>query len=365
MAANKFELTDYQWFAVIVCAVLGAGITILPRTVAISAGRDGWLSIILAGAGACLFALLLWLLCRKFPTKTLPEISVAVLGRLLGTAVSVLYILYAFVLAGAIMRVFVEIIDTWVLVWTPDYVFYLLLLGVTVYVARMGATTLARLMEIITLLTVVVFLIWLTPLGEFNSLHLLPVGAEGVVAIAEGALEAFFSFLGFEALLVFYPLIANQQKVLKVTLIALVFITLLYAGNVILTFGVLGVEHTMLQKWPVISYLRVGSLPFARRVDTVVLFFWTAQIMGEAAVQYFAGTYSLAVLTGRRFHDIWTLVCWPAVFLVAAAPQSLGQVFKVVDLVGRWGGALVLGIVLLLLAVAQVRGLDEREASAK
>ena len=127
------------------------------------------------------------------------------------------------------------------------------------------------------MLTVVVFLIWLTPLGEFNSLHLLPVGAEGVVAIAEGALEAFFSFLGFEALLVFYPLIANQQKVLKVTLIALVFITLLYAGNVILTFGVLGVEHTMLQKWPVISYLRVGSLPFARRVDTVVLFFWTAQ----------------------------------------------------------------------------------------
>ena len=49
---------------------------------------------------------------------------------------------------------------------------------------------------------------------------------------------------------------------LRITLMALGVITLLYAGNVILIFGVLGVEQTVLQKWPLINYLRVGMLPF-------------------------------------------------------------------------------------------------------
>lgn len=362
MGAKKYGLSDFQWFSVLICTILGSGIITLPRTVADAAGRDGWISIIIAGAVTWILAILVWLLCKKFPTKTLPEFSITILGKPLGILVSLFYVIYAISIGGIVLRIYVELTKTWLLIWTPGWVFLLGILFPTVYIARMGAMTLGRLMEIVTLLTIIVISIWLVPMGEFNILNLRPVAVEGISAIAKGAQEAIFSFLGFEVMLVFFPLVINRKKVLRVTLLALAFITLLYMGNAVITFGVMGVEHTILQKWPLMDYLRVGTLPFIQRVDSLVLFFWTGQIMAVVAIQYFAGTFTLATLTRKHYHDIWALVCWPLVYLVAIAPSRLSQVFVVTDIMGRWGLIGVMAIVVILHIVAKIRGLDESEA---
>ena len=83
MEAKKYGLSDFQLFSVLICAMLGSGIITLPRAVADIAGRDGWLSVLLAGAGTWVMAILIWLLCRSFP-KPLPEFSIAILGKPLG-----------------------------------------------------------------------------------------------------------------------------------------------------------------------------------------------------------------------------------------------------------------------------------------
>lgn len=365
MEAKKYGLSDFQWFAVLIGSILGSGIITLPRTVAETAGRDGWLSVIAAGAGAWVLAWFIWLLCRKFPTKTLPEFSIVILGRPLGVLLSILYALFTFGIAGMTLRIFSELLKTWVLIWTPKPVFLLGILLPSVYIARMGAVTLGRLMELILQLTVVVFLIWLVPLGEFNILNLRPVGAEGILAIASAGQETIYSFLGFEIMLVFFPFVINRNKVLRITLLALTFVTVLYAGNIMLIFGVLGVEHTLLQKWPLINYLRVGTLPFIQRVDSLVLFIWTAQILAVVAIQYFSGTLTLATLTRRHYHDIWAIACWPLIYLVAILPRHLSQVFMFTDIIGRWGLLSILAIVALLILVAKIRGLDESREEKK
>src|SRR5690554_4729012 len=365
MDAKRYGFSDFQWFAVLICLTLGGGIITLPRTVAEVAGRDAWLSLLIAGVFTWGLAVLIWLLCRKFPNRTLPEFCILVLGKPLGILVSVLYALYAFTAAGESLRIFVELIKTWVLIWTPASVFVLAILVTAVYINRLGATTLARLMEIITLLTVFVLLIWLVPVGEINFLNLRPVGTEGLVAIAKGGQESIFAFLGFDVMLVLFPFIRNRKNILRVTLLALTVVTLLYAGNVILTHGVLGVEHTLLQQWPLMNYLRVGSLPFIQRVDTIVLFFWTAQILAVVAIQYFAGTYILASLTRHHYHDLWSLLCWPIIYLVAIGPGTLSQVQAIGAGISRWGLVGVIGLVVLLLLVANVRRLDERREEEK
>lgn len=356
---RKYGLSDSQWFSLLVCGILGSGILTLPRLVAAEASRDGWLSIVVAGAGAWLLAGLVWLLCKKFPTKTLAEMSRTILGKPLGILVSLLYALYTFAFGGAVLRMFLELIKTWILIWTPTPVILLAFLLPVVYISRMGAATLGRLTEFIAMLTGLVFLLWLAPAGDFNLLNLRPVGAEGVLAILRGAEKATFSFLGVEVMLVFFPLISNRKKALKVTLMALTAITLLYVGNILLIFGARGVEYTMLQKWPLMTYLRVGRLPVVQRVDALVLFFWTAQIISELAIQYYAGTITLASFTGNRYHDIWALVCWPLIYLVVSIPLRLSQVFDYTEILGRWGVVGIIAVVVLLLLVAKLRGLDE------
>lgn len=358
-------LKDFQWFSILICTILGAGILSLPRIIAKDAGRDGWLGILLAGIGVCFLATLVWLLCKRFPTKTMPEISITIMGKPLGIALSLVYVCYTFAMGGVVLRLFHELTKTWILIWTPPILLYISFFIPVIYIAYNNPFTIGRLVEILTILTAFMFLLWLVPLKDFSMLNLRPVGAEGIRAIAQAMGKTYFSFLGFEVLLVFYPFIANQKKVLPVTIQAITTITLIYIGNAIAIYGTLGVEQTVLQKWPLISYLRTGVLPFIQRVDAIVLFFWTTQVVVETAIQYYAGTVTLANLTKGRRHDIWALCCWPLVYLVAVLPRRLNQVFRVAELVGRWGLVTVMAIVVILLVVALVRGLDERKEAVK
>ncbi len=231
--AEKYGLSDFQLLAVITGTIIGAGITILPRTVAEHAGRDGWLSIGLAGILVWASAGLVYLLCRRFPGKTLPEFSVLILGKPLGILVSSAYALFVLVIGGTALRIFAELVQSWVFIWQPVWLFPLLILIPVVYAARLGPVSLGRLMELVFYLTVVAFLLFSLSLREFNILNIRPVGAEGLGAIISGVPEASFAFLGFDVLLVFFPLVVNRQRIFRIYMLALALITFVYILNTV------------------------------------------------------------------------------------------------------------------------------------
>lgn len=357
--AKKYGLSDFQWMAVVVSTILGTGIMSLPRTVGVLAGRDGWLSIVIGGLLTGLAATFVWFLCRRFPTRILPEYSILILGKPLGILVSLIYAAYALSLGATALRIFAELGKTWSMIWTPMPVFLIGVLLPVVYISRLGAVSLGRLMEIVMYLTGLALLLFLLPVREFDLLNLRPVGAEGWRAIVSAVPESSFAYLGFEVMVIFFPFIINRHKVLRVTYLALAVVTMLYAGNLILIYGVMGIEHSVNQVWPLINYLRIGALPIVQRVDNLVLFVWTAQVMAVAAIQYYAGTFTVATLTRHHYHDIWAITLWPLVYGLAIYPDNLVQVFALSDFVGRWGIIGILGITGLLLLVAKIRGLDE------
>jgi len=359
-AGKKYGFSDFQWVAVMVSAILGAGMMTLPRAVGEIAGRDGWISIILAGFVAWTAALIIWLLCRKFPTRTLPEMSMLILGRPLGILVSALYSLYALVVCSLALRILLSMLSTWVFIWVPLPVFLILILIAIGYVGRMGAITLARLMEIKTILAVAIVFMFMVPLREFVSLNLRPVGGEGL-KILQAVPNASFSFLGFEVMLIFFPFLINKNKALKLNSIALGLVTAAYAAGVVFVYGVLGLEYTLNLIWPLMTYMRIGSLPFVQRVDNMLLFAWAGLIISVATVHYFSATYTLATLSKRKYHDIWVLVSLPLVYLLTNVPSNLAETFVFSEIVGMIGYPFLLGMAVLLLLVAKIRGLDERE----
>lgn len=356
-----YGITDSQLFSLLICAMLGAGITTLPRTTAQQAGRDGWLSIIIGGVVVWLITGLIYLLCRRFPNKTLPQFSMKILGKPLGILVTCIYIGYALFLGGNALRIFLDLAKTWNLLWTPSWAFLLSILVVVVYTARLGASTLARLSELIVIVTIPALLLFLLPLNEFQILHLRPVGGEGIMAIARGAPEAAFAYLGFEILVIFFPLLVNRQKVFRIYTLALATVTALYAVNNIFIYGVLGVEQTTLQVWPLINYLRIGTSPMFERVDNIFLFIWTAQVFGVTAIQYFIATFAFATLTGKSRHDLWALLFAPVLYIIARFPKRFSDIIRVSDIVGLWGTVFLVSMTVLMLLVAMIRGLDERK----
>ncbi|HBI56317.1 MAG TPA: hypothetical protein DDY38_05790 [Firmicutes bacterium] len=360
-SGKKYGLSDFQWIAMVVSVTISTAIITLPRSVGETAGRDSWISIIIGGFVLWAFALFIWLLCRKFPTRTLPEFSILILGRPLGIVVSIIYSLYAFSMCAVVLRILSELVRTWVFIWTPVPVFFVAILITVGYISRMGAVTLGRLMEITILFTAAVLLMLLIPLPEFDFLNLKPVGGEGILKIIQAVPQTAFAYLGFESMLVFFPFIINRHKVLKLTSIALIMVTLLYFINTILVYGVLGIQRTLTLVWPLVNYMRIGSLPFVQRVDNVMLFAWTAQIIATVAVHYFSATFTLATLTRRHYHDLWSIACLPIVYAAANLPPDLVAVFAFSDMVGAYGLIINLAITGLMLVVAKIRGLDERQ----
>jgi spore germination protein len=357
---TKTRITDLQLFALIVTAVLDANLLFLPRVSAQNTGRDGWLSIIAGGLVILATAAVVYLLCRRFPNRILPEFSILIAGKPIGILIALLFTLYTLILAGITLRLFTEAAKTWVMQWTPQAVFMLLMLLPAVNIVKHGPSTLARIAELFLIAFGVAALFALVPIGQFSFINLKPVGQAGMMALTKSIPDTLSHYRGFEILVVLFPLVVNRKNVFRLYMAAIVLIVMVSAGSAILIYGVTGIEHTQIQAWPVLEYMASEQLQILDRVDNLFLFFWTFQIIGLIAVQYFAAVTTVSRLFKKNYYPIWTLVLWPLVYVLATIPHNQHSVFKIARVIGIWGHVFILGLASLLLLTAVIRGLDER-----
>ncbi|MEM1504436.1 GerAB/ArcD/ProY family transporter [Domibacillus sp. 8LH] len=102
---------------------VGVGILSLPYDVHQAAGKDGWLSILLAGFFMQIVIVVMWLLALRFPSKTLPEFLPLIVGRVISVLIIALYIFFFFMIASQILAVFLSITADWAFPHTPSLVF--------------------------------------------------------------------------------------------------------------------------------------------------------------------------------------------------------------------------------------------------
>lgn len=355
------NLTDFQLFAIIITATFDANILYLPRVAAQQAGRDGLLAIALGGLVVMVTAVMIYSLSNRFPSRILAEYSIVILGKPLGTLVTLLYIIYTLLLSAVTLRMFVEATKSWTMFWTPLSFFMLLLLLVAVNIVRYGSNTLARISELFFFLLPLIFLMMLIPLDRFDALHLQPLGQANLATICRAVPDILAFYRGYGVLLVLFPLVANRGKILRLYIMAIGLLILMSVGATLLIFAVNGVEHTSIQAWPLLQYLGSTTFVVIERFDNAFLFLLTFQILGLVAAQYYAAVVSVSTLTKKKYYHLWTLVLWPAVYAAAISPPNQHSAFNVTLQTGYFGEIFVFSLVGLLLLVAVLRGLDERK----
>lgn len=354
----SFKITDTQLFTLIIGVVVGVGITTLPREIAEAAGRDGWISIILAILLGMLYMYICVSYSKRFPNLSLGESIQVVLGKPLGILLTIIYSLYTFAIGGIVFRFFLE----------SNYVYFELYFNLAlpfiittlflVYIGRCGLATLSRVSEIVFLFVFIFMLGLAMPEKSPNFLHLRPVFQHGVMPIVGGLPTTLLSFLGLETILVFYTFLEKKEKAFKVSALALSAIGVIYSTVFVGTIALLGLDATKLFIWPFMEYLKLITFQILDRVDFMFIYLWTIKVLLVAAIMYFAGTFSLAMLTKRKYHDIWVLVCWPVFFLIGYLPRDIVQVNQWAEFITTFGGLFVVSLPVVLLLVAKLRGLN-------
>lgn len=159
------------------------------------AGNAAWVSPVIATLAFTIQIFLMRYLVKQNEGKNLAEINRAVLGKVLGNIINVLYVIWFFVLAAYYLRQFGERMATTVFFDTSSSVFIAVMLFCVGFALNQGPTVIIRTGSIFFYALAAVFILSsLAMLPQMDFRNLLPVSSldtKGVICASGNVISAF------------------------------------------------------------------------------------------------------------------------------------------------------------------------------
>ena len=209
-------VTNRQMVLLLFVTLSTSSVATIAKTMALSAGRGAWLTILLMALVFGALAAMMVHLNKMFDGKTLLEYSRELTGGFAGTVIGLFYLVYFFVFSVFYCNSFTSLVQADFLLKTPAW--GLLVAGMPVYglIAYKGIRNAARLAEIVGVLFFLVSVILLVSMmieGTFS--YVLPLFNISEIGKYIRALkEAAEPFLGIELLLLI-PFMKKDDKTKK------------------------------------------------------------------------------------------------------------------------------------------------------
>ncbi|MFB6363575.1 endospore germination permease [Paenibacillus elgii] len=305
---NTKKITVRQLMMLVILFSIGSSILFIPSGAATYAKQGAWLPIV-AGMALGVPVILLFLnLARRYPEMTFVEISNRLLGKWLGTAFSLYWILTSF-LAGSTTLVYYigNFITTQIMTETPEYTINMMFIGIVVIGFLLGLNTFARAVEVLFPVVIVLFFVLILSVSpKIQIEHFLPVIDFGIKPFIKAVLlQVNYTSITIVFFLMIYPsAVQGGIKASKALLVGNLIGGLLLLIITAVSVGVLGAETTARQFYP--SYAlakRINIANFITRVEVIVATFWIIGLYYKTAIYFYAmlkGTAQLFKLHSER-----------------------------------------------------------------
>lgn len=352
------RITSHQVVMFIVNFILGAGILTLPRTMTEKIKTpDSWIAIIVSGLIITLVTLIILKLCQRYPNETFYQFNQKLLGKWIGSLLSLTVICYYIALSAYEVRTMAETTRLFLLQGTPTWAIMMPFLWIGLYLVQGGVNAIARLLEIIFPITVLFFLlVMFLGIKLFEVDNLRPVLGSGVKPVLKGITTSSLSFAGFEVLLFIYMFMKEKNKVTKVPLLGVGIPFIFYTITVVIVIGSISVDAVLSQTWPVLTFIRsfeITGLLF-ERFDSLILVIWIMQIFATYVIALFIASLGLNQIFSKSTH-LFTYSLIPLIYLVSMIPKNINEVFKMADMIGNFVIPLFFIMPLILFIISNVK----------
>ncbi|WP_129709876.1 GerAB/ArcD/ProY family transporter [Priestia megaterium] len=296
---EKAKISASQLFILMVFFELGSALLV---PLAIRAKQEAWLAILLGMLGSFVLFLVYHKLYTYYPDLLPTEYMQKILGKVMGTVLAFVYILYFMYDASRVLRDFGEMLLTFAYPDTPLFIANALLILVIIYATRKGIEVIARsgeLLFIFMYVLAVIGFILIVSSGLIDVTNLKPVLEKGMLPPLKVALSETLYFPFTEAIVftMILPYLNNPKKA-KVTMLCA---TGLSGMNLIITMliniSVLGVDLTARSQFPLLSTVQtIQVADFLERLD---VFFMLAMVIGiffKVCVLFYAAVIGTANL---------------------------------------------------------------------
>jgi len=332
---NQEKITSNQLIAIMISLLIGIGILTLPRTVTEEAGPDGWLLVLAGGIIVIIISVVISRLGIMFPNQTVVEYGSTVLSKPLGILFSLGFFVYFVFFCSFEARVLAEVTKQLLLDRTPTEVIVGTLLLISTYLVRKDLATIGRMGEMIVPVFIIVpFLFLSAAIPGMDLTNLLPFMGTSPVRFLAGLGTIVTSYLGFETLLLFQPVMNRPRDAAKAMSVALGVVTVSYILAVIASVSIFGVYEIQRLTWPTFTMFRTIKIPgaFLENVHGVIMAIWVITVYMTLSIFFFAAVTVMGRLVKVREHAFTVLPLAFIIYFLAMVPDNIAVLYEYLDM---------------------------------
>ncbi|WP_025679475.1 GerAB/ArcD/ProY family transporter [Paenibacillus massiliensis] len=354
---SRGHLSATQAAIIIVNYMLGAGILTLPRTTADAVGTpDVWIVILLSGLIVVGLGLIIVILCRRFPGKTVFEFTQLITGKWIAYILLLPMIVYFVTISAFEIRVMAEVTGMFLLERTPTWAVVMLFMWVGLYMTSGGLPVIVRVFEIILPITLIIFIIEIL-LGNqlFELSNLRPLLGEGFMPLIKGLKPTLLSYTGYEVMLVMTAYMKNPAKSNRSVAWGVLISMVIYLITVVMVLGSLSLDGVITRIWPTLDLVRsfeIQGLIF-ERFESLLLVIWIIQIFSTSAIAHYTASIGVRDLFRLKGMRVIMYIFLPMIYLLAMIPKDVDQTLALGDMLGN-ASVVLFGILPLLLLVTSI-----------
>jgi spore germination protein KB len=307
---QKVVISASQFGILVLLNTIGTTILIVPAGLASEAKQDAWIPAIL-GVGLGLLVISLYnALGGLYPQMTLVEYCKKILGKWMGTTVSISFIYFTFIGASTLIWLMGNFLVTQIMPNSPAITIHTFFVLIVIMGVRLGLEPIARSAEIFLPWVGLFFLLLLLlPIPDSNLENIQPMFDSEVKPIMRGTLS--FLSVATLPLIIFHMIVPNgkrSKETNKAFYIGSIIGGIVLISITILTILVLGPGLTARNLYPSFALAKkVGIKGVLERIEVIMAILWFLTIYFKTTIYSYAAIKGVAQLLSLKDYRILTL----------------------------------------------------------
>jgi spore germination protein KB len=286
---EKGKISAFQLGIIMYPTVLATAILLVPAITAKTAERDLWLSPIWASLVGILTVYIACKLYKHYPEKTLIEYSEHILGRFIGKALGLIYLVFYLHMTGIIIREYGEFMVGTFLNNTPISVVMGTMVFVCAFNVRGGVEVMGRSAQVFVPIVILLFTcIVLLLIPELEPKNMFPVLEHGLIPSMKGSIVLQGWFSEFILISFLLPYLSDREKGQKWGMISVLSIMVTLVITNLASFFLFG-EATSKIVYPVMVAARFISIAdFFEHLESLAMMIWVGGTFVKISMFYYA-----------------------------------------------------------------------------
>jgi spore germination protein AB len=293
---ERLQVSPFLVLYLIMSMQIGIGVLGYQRIIAKDAGYDAWISVLAAGLSIHIIIWMIYKICGTVEGDIVAA-NTYVFGNKIGSAISLIFIVYLLISVLAVLRSFIEVIQVWMFPEMSIFWFSAIFLLLSIYIVFGGFRTVAGISFFCIVLPSYLLLTFGFALKFAEFRNLLPIFDHSLKEFGMSTFNMSLTYIGFEIPIFFYPFIKDAEKSQKWAHLGVFLTTIIYTILAIITFLYFSEEQLAKSIWATLEMWKIVSMPFVERFEYIGIANWNLVILPNICI----ALWSSSMLLKRTF----------------------------------------------------------------